>query len=175
MGFLTVLKAFVRRMRDGARVSEAQIDLGGGDIRTGIHVSSPGEDSYPLDSDQAVAVPYVKTGQFLIVGYLDTVTEPTAEPGEKRLFSRDSQGAIAAEVTLANDGTVTLSNSNGSIVLQSGGNVILNGVSIDSSGNISTPGSISADVEVSAATIDLTTHVHSGVTTGVTNSGPPAP
>jgi phage baseplate assembly protein gpV len=50
----------------------------------------------------------------------------------------------------------------------------LNGVTIDTSGNISTSGNItSTGGNVTAGAIDLKNHVHTGVTTGSGSTGPP--
>jgi hypothetical protein len=56
------------------------------------------------------------------------------------------------------------------------GGISLNGVTIDASGNVSVPGSItttSDDLLVDG--ISLKNHVHSGVTAGSSNSGAPVP
>jgi hypothetical protein len=47
------------------------------------------------------------------------------------------------------------------------GGVTINGVTIDSSGNVATSGNVTSKGKV------LATHVHSGVTTGSGNTGAP--
>jgi len=53
------------------------------------------------------------------------------------------------------------------------GGINLNGVTIDSSGNIATPGGINATGDILGEGVNIKTHVHSGVTTGSGDTGPP--
>lgn len=57
------------------------------------------------------------------------------------------------------------------------GGITLNTVTIDSSGNVTSPQTITGQTQVVAGTggsaVHLTTHEHSGVTAGSSNSGPP--
>lgn len=54
------------------------------------------------------------------------------------------------------------------------GGVTINGVAIDSSGNVHTSETVTADTDVVGGGKHLKTHVHGGVQSGGANSGPPA-
>ncbi len=95
-----------RAIDEGAHVLEVKVDAGGGDTATTHHFSSPGDDSPPLPGDSAAIVEGAETDQ--AVGYADTVNEGKAVPGEKRMYARDSSGAVVGEVWLRADGTVQL-------------------------------------------------------------------
>jgi len=64
-------------------------------------------------------------------------------------------------------------NPQGIKIVSSGGDITLNGVTIDTSGNISTPGTIDATGDITGDSVSLHSHVHSGVTTGSGDTGPP--
>lgn len=55
------------------------------------------------------------------------------------------------------------------------GGINLNGVTIDASGNVHTPATITADTDVVAAGVSAKEHTHSGMQPGGGNSGPPNP
>lgn len=70
----------------------------------------------------------------------------------------DNGEAFAA---LTPDGAAEIANGAGSFELQSGGNVVINGVTIDTSGNISTGGSIEGSgVSDTNGGVTLGTHTH---------------
>lgn len=71
-------------------------------------------------------------------------------------------------VVIQANGGITLQTT-GSITLQAGGEISANGVTIDPSGNVYSPGNIRA------TNVDLLDHLHSGVQTGGSQSGPPVP
>jgi hypothetical protein len=58
-------------------------------------------------------------------------------------------------------------------IITAPGGINLNGVTIDSSGNINSPATITASTDVVGDGISLKTHVHSGVETGGSDTGPP--
>lgn len=64
-------------------------------------------------------------------------------------------------------GTVVVSVTNGTATVTANNGINLNGVTIDSSGNVVTPGDVTSKGTV------LHTHVHSGVSTGSGDTGPP--
>lgn len=72
------------------------------------------------------------------------------------------------EVTIATDGTITAKNALGTFKILPSGFILMNGVTIDILGNITTLGLITSGTTV------LSTHVHTLVTAGLVNSGPPA-
>ena len=64
------------------------------------------------------------------------------------------------------DGSIKGSNSAGSFELQAGGNFVINGVTIDPSGNITTNGTINADdVTADNQNVTLSTHGHPALNT----------
>lgn len=65
-----------------------------------------GDDSPPLPDDRIVLVQTDGTGNFVAVGVL-SVTQG-AKPGERILYSRDSDGAVQAAIKLLNDGKVEM-------------------------------------------------------------------
>ena len=65
-----------------------------------------GDDSPPLENDRIILVSIDGNGKFAAVGVL-TVSQG-AKPGEKILYSRNSDGEVQAVLSLLNDGKVTL-------------------------------------------------------------------
>lgn len=174
MGLIGRLLAFSRGTRKGAQVAMSKIDPGGGYNVTSEHFGAPGDDGQPLPGDYVVAVRVPRTGGSVAVGYLDPTNAGQAGPGERRLYSRAADGALMAWIWLKADGSVVIENDGGgSIVMAPGGDIVLNGVTIDTAGNITTSATIEGGTVRTAAGIDLDTHTHSGVTTGGGNSGPP--
>lgn len=176
MGKLGIIQSFVRRVRGGVPVSDVAVDAGGGFIITAEHFSAIGDDAHPLAEDYVALMSNTGAGRESAIGYLDPVNTPTAGPGEKRIYSRDaSSGVTAAEIWLKSDGSIVASNGSGSFALAAGGVVTINGVTIDTSGNITTGGNIGA-ASVAAPLIqadgnELAGHLHlAGTPPG--NTGP---
>lgn len=170
MGLIGTLIDFVRTTVDGNQVSEATLDPGGGDNVTAPHFNPPGLDSRPLPGDEVAAVDSTGSGQVQVTGYNDPKNAGVADAGEARLYSRDGAGVIKAVVFLKKDGTLVLQNDGGGLIeLAPSGEATINGVTIDTSGNISTPGSIAAGLEVSAANaipankVTVSMHVHASI------------
>lgn len=107
-----------------------------------------GDDSPPLENDQIVLVHIEGSGDYVAIATLDSVGS-TVEPGERRLYSRDELGEVAATIYLKRDGTIEL---NG-------------GATIDTDGTLIVP-----DVKVGPLQVSLLTHIH---TTPSGPSGPP--
>ncbi len=187
MGRIAKILSFLRVTRRGAKLSDVKVDPGGGPNVTAEHSAPAGDDSFPLDTDYAVLLQTPRSGSEVVVGYFDPLNTPKAEAGDKRIYARDSNGAVIVEVWLKNDGTGILSNangsftlspdgstkglnSNGSFELQQGGDFLVNGVNIDTSGNITTPGTLNAD-DVTADNQDVTLSTHTTPSFGV----PPTP
>ncbi len=159
MGRIAKLLSFTRVLRNGAKISDVKTDPGGGANITGNHFSSPGDDSPPLPGDYVINVPTGRTGVFAVVGYIDINNEQKAGAGDKRIYARDSDGNEVCQIWLKSDKSVLVSNSSGSIQLQSGGDCVINGVKIDTNGNIETAGNVTAsDGEFSG--IAFSTHSH---------------
>lgn len=186
MGRLARLLSFLPLERNGVKVSDAKVDTGGGVNVTAQHSAPPGDDSQPLPNDTAVLSNDTGTGRETAIGYIDTNNSQKAQAGEKRIYSRDADGAEIAEVWIKNTGEVIIltpnstftatpegaiigQNSAGSFELQDGGNFIVNGVTIDVDGNITTPGTINADdITADNQNVTLSTHEHN-------NGNVPAP
>lgn len=156
MGLIGRVLSFARRVRNNAQVSDTKMDPGGGAIRTAEHFSSPGDDGHPLANDYVFAAETPQSGRVAAVGYIDPRNEPKSGPGEKRIYSRTEDGAMAAEHWLKADGAVVTENENGSVTLgadgsilgqnaagsfelQAGGDFVVNGVVITPAGQITTP------------------------------------
>lgn len=60
------------------------------------------------------------------------------------------------------------------LALTAPGGITLNGVTIDSSGNVTSPATMTATTDVVGGGKHLKTHTHSGVTSGSGTSGPPS-
>lgn len=179
MGFIVKVLSFTRSLRNGANVSDTKADKGGGENITADHFSPIGDDSNPLPGDDAAIVHTEGEGRGAVVAYLDPKVEQKAEAGEKRIYARDENGDQIAEIWLKNTGEITAvnnacsvtilpdgsikgDNGSGSFELQVGGDFVVNGVTIDTSGNISTAGSVSADsVTSTGQNVTLGTHTHS--------------
>lgn len=196
MGRIGKLLSFVRTLRNGSKVSDAKVDLGGGENILSEHFSDAGDDSFPLDTDYVLASQIPRAGGHVVAGYLDPINEPKAMPGDKRIFARDpATGLAIVEVWLKSDGTAVVSNGagsftldpagsikgingNGNFELESGGNCVINGVVIDTDGNITSPAKITAPegdfTSLLAATKELAGHDHP-IVGGSSAPGPTGP
>ena len=168
MGQLALVKLFARFVRGATEGSEVTADPGGGALVAAGHYASPGDDSQPLLGDYVVLVPGPGTGREVAVGYADPANTPLSEPGDKRLYSRDAgTGVAAASIWIKADGSIVVTNGTGTITLETGGDIDLNGVTIDTLGNIVAT-SITAD-SVVADSKELAGHTHlAGTEPGVT-------
>lgn len=152
MGLIAYLRSFTRE----EQISEVKCDPGGGYNISPKHYSAPGDDGHPLEGDAVACVPTQRTGGYAAIGYIDPKNEQKAEPGGKRIYSRNTAGAQMAEVWLKNsgeiiiqnaagsftispDGDISASNGEGSILLAQDGTVNINGVEIDPDGNVDIP------------------------------------
>lgn len=160
MSTIARLLSFVRAIRQGVNVPEVTVDTGGGVNHTADHFAPVGDDSHPLPTDYVLVTEIPQSGSKIAIAYLDSVNAGETLEGEKRIYARDpNTGTPVNQVWLKNNGDVLLSNDNGSILLQADGTVNINGVTIDPSGNIDTPGSISAPSMVVNG-VELATHTH---------------
>lgn len=167
MGRLARLLSFVRITRNGVPTTDVKFDPGGGANVTGPHLAPPGDDSHPLPDDFIYAGETSATGSEAVLGYVDPVNVPVAGAGDKRIYARDADtGVTVAEVWLKSDGSILCDNNNGSFELQANGDFVVNGVTIDTNGNITTAGTVSAGA-VSATTSltvagkEMSGHTHS--------------
>lgn len=105
---------------DGDDGPEVDIDPGGKDDGTADHIGPAGDDSPPLAGDFVVSVRLDDedddaTETLATVGYGDDTTK-VAAAGEKRIYSRDSTGAVKAEIHLKGDGSVEIKAAAGAVV-----------------------------------------------------------
>lgn len=180
MGLIARVLSFVHSVKDGINFSDVTVDPDGGSNLTAPHFSDSGDDASPLPDDSAITTEVPSSGRQAVVGYIDTENAPKTAPGEKRIYGRDpATGQPVNEVWLKNDssvlisnalglielkadGEIELSNAVGSIVLNPDGSVTINGATITALGDV-----------ISAAGKSLSLHVHPGVTSGPSSTGPP--
>ena len=191
MGRIAKILSFVRVIRNGANVSDIKTDPGGGANVTVEHFAPLGDDSHPLNTDYVATMDISRTGGGVAVGFVDPLNAPKASPGDKRIYGRDADtGAVVVEIWLKNDGTAIVSNDNGSVVLSPGGSIkgdngsgsfelaeggdfLVNGVTIDTGGNISATSVAATSVAVAGK--EMSGHTHSqgndssGDTQAITN------
>ncbi len=147
MGAAGTVNKYLAQGDDGA---EIDLDLGGDDPSTADHAGPAGDDSPPLPGDFVAALELDGVTQTMVVaGYADS-TERVAEPGEKRIYARDSAGAVVSEVhlkgageivirrtsatgssiTISPDGSITLKQTAGTVSIDASGAIKLSGVSV---------------------------------------------
>lgn len=163
---------------DGTPVTIVRVDFGGEDPASPELALAPGDDSPPLPGDVAATTEDGGTGTDFVVGCQDTKNAGTAQPGEKRFYGRDGDGNQVNEWWLKGDGSITWKNNAGGLVEMGGadGAVKINGVKIDTSGNMTVPGKVEVDGEVTAMAqgpgVKLSAHTHPDAMGG---TAPPAP
>ena len=164
MGLIALVQKVIRTERHEAKITDIQVDPGGGASFVGENYGAPGDDYTPLLTDYAATMGVAGSGRSVIVGYLDPKNADITEPGERRIYSRNSEGVIQAEFWLKSDGSVIVTNEGGSLTLESNGNVTV-------TGNLSVTGSVTgAGVTDSIGNVTLGTHNHPTAPTG-----PPSP
>ncbi len=171
LGFIGQVKGVARVVREnGTQVTEVEVDPGGGPVVTPAQFEPAGLESYPLPGiDYAVSVPVRATGRSAVVGYADPIKADGVEPGEIAGYARDPitgllvnfwwlrndgsflilAGLSGASIIMDPDGTQTISNPNGSGILNPDGSWNFNGATISPTGEIT-----------NAAGIVLGTHTH---------------
>ena len=106
MGRIAKLLSFVHSIRRNINVNDATIDPGGGANVTCESFANSGDDSHPLEDDYVAVIEDSGTGREAAVGYFDPLNEHKTAEGEKRIYSRESEGRTIAETHLKNDGTI---------------------------------------------------------------------
>lgn len=140
---------FIELIRSTA-LSYSKGDIGGGDVLRAENFSAAGDDSVPLPGDYAMFVETPESGNYACVGYIDLKNTKASAAGEKRIYARSGDGAQIVQLHLKNTGEASLLNDSGYVTLESGGDVLINGVRITSTGQIITPEGVT-----------LNTHKHS--------------
>ena len=123
MGSIARVLSFERVIRSGVEVSIVKINPDGGANITGVHFADTGDDAHPLPSDYVATSSIRGAGQEAVVGYADPLNEGKSEPGEKRIYGRDSSGAFVNEVWLKADGSILIENAGASILVKPSGEV----------------------------------------------------
>lgn len=157
MGLLGILRRFARASVDDAEDhGEATVDVGGGDNRTAQHFADPGVDARPLPGDFVAMLE--RRREVAAVGYLDPAGG-VAGAGEIRIYARDGDGAIVW-VHLKSDGELHIENREGGVIeMAPDGDVTINGVVIDTDGNVVAPGEVTA-MDGPGTSVGLSTHQH---------------
>lgn len=185
MGRIGKILSFLRTTRNDAQIGDVKLEQGGGVIVTAEHFAPAGDDSQPLPNDYALTMPVQQAGRVAALGYVDPASAPKAQAGDKRVYSRDGSGTPVAELWLKNDGSVTVANDNGSVVLsadgsilgqnasgtfelQAGGDFVVNGVTIAADGSVTIPASLSL------AGLEIAGHTHA-INSGSSAPGPTGP
>lgn len=125
-----------RRSVNGDNFDELKIKTGSTALKTAPQFSDAGDDSTPLDTDYAIAVPIPEEGGMVVVGFIDPKNAGITDPGEKRIYSRDGSGVIVCEFYMKGDRSCVLDNGQGRFELESGGDFVINGIRITKAGEI---------------------------------------
>ena len=137
MGLIAKLLSFTRATRNGAKLSDATLDPGGGPNLTSEHFADAGDDSHPLPGDYVATARIPRSGGEIATGYADTLNAPKSGPGEKRIYGRDPATGLAVnEVWLKADSSVIIANALGAIELKADGSVDINGAVISPTGEV---------------------------------------
>lgn len=139
---------------------DVQCDPGGGANVTAPVFGPPGTDAVPLPGDFVALEDSTGTGAEQATGFADVRLTGRAQPGEVRLYARKVDGSLAIELWLKADGT---------LVIGSGGDVTINGVTITAQGEVRAPGEVTAMASSPATSVSLSAHIHGS------NTGPTAP
>ena len=117
-------------LANGNTGPEIKGDTGGEDGTDMDHFAPVGDDSAPLAGDNALAIPLDgETENLVATAYADGTTK-VASPGEKRIYARDSSGAVSAEVFLKNDGSIDIIGKAASVLIASNGDISISGTKV---------------------------------------------
>jgi len=172
MGRVAEFLSWALNTNSDKRPPEVKGDPGGGAVVTAENFSPAGVDSQPVEGDFFATHDGPGTGDEIVSGYHDPKpSNRKAEAGETRTYARDSNGAVVCEVWCKADGTVAINS------IKTGSVLNLNGVEIDQDGNISTPGVIGAQGEITTdanplGSVSLSTHDHNSA---MGPTSPPTP
>lgn len=147
------------------------------DVQTVQLVEQVGEESSPPDGS---LVSVTSSGEaFKVSTGTDDGVTPILDIGGKRIYSTDPATAeVIAEVRLDPDGKITVSNPGATVTIDPSGVVTVDALTVHMTGDLIVDGTITApnvkgttDVEFGGKS--AITHEHSGVQTGVGQTGPP--
>lgn len=97
--------------------------VGGGDINEMEHLQPLGDDSKPLVDDYGWSDRTSESGRYVHFGCFDHDNK-IAQPGEKRIYGRNSNGVVVNNVYLKNDGEIISANDNCSVTQKPDGTII---------------------------------------------------
>lgn len=201
-GIIATSLQFIRRVRGSASWPTLKIEDRKGDNNIVEMFQDAGDDSPPLPGDNVALIDSQRQGGRLSVGVIDHKNPGVAIAGEKRIYARDSAGDIVSELHLKTDGSLVLKNTAGTytLAINAAGEATLTcaDLTIDSplstftgdvviDGGITWKGDAQGDGgpatfidgiensggDITSDGISLETHVHSGVTSGGSNTGAP--
>ncbi len=136
MGLTGIVRKFARFVKGGKNYSRVTVDLGAGQNQDMNHYSDPGDDSQPLPTDLMAASDNMESNGLNAVGYIDEKNAGIAGPGEKRIYSRDSDGNVVASFYLQDDGTIIMANDNGTLTLDASGDLDFTGGTFTINGQV---------------------------------------
>lgn len=136
MGVTAKVKGFARFERNGVNFSRTTIDPGAAANQDSVHYSDAGDDSQPLEDDLVATSSNLETNGQNAVGYVDPKNAGIALPGEKRIYSRDTDGNIKASFYLQADGTIILANEIATITIDPAGNFDFTGGTFTINGQV---------------------------------------
>jgi hypothetical protein len=114
---------------------------------------------------------------FALVGVRSLPKSYPIDPSNVQIKSDDGLASISLNPTTHAIGIRTAAavsiTATAGITLISSGGISMNGVTIDASGDVGIPGTLTAARATTGDGIVLETHTHSGVASGSSNSGPP--
>ena len=186
MGLIGLILSFTRVQRNGAKLSDVKVDLGGGDIITAEYAQPSGSDTFPIVGDYAVLSRVPRSGGMVVVATIESDALQSATAGDHRIYSRSGRTEAASfwlksdgtaitanalgQNELRPDGSQKLSNAAGFVELLASGTVNINGVTISPAGLIITPTGIESP-SVKASGKELAGHLHpAGVPPGNTGA-----
>ena len=109
---------------------EVKGDIGGEDVVTVEHFAPVGDDSAPLADDDVLAIPLDGDTENLVAAAYADKTTKVAAPGEKRIYARDSSGAVSAEIHLKNDGSIDIKGKAASATIAANGDISISGTKV---------------------------------------------
>lgn len=165
MGLIGLISDFIKRQRGGQSFGEVAAKTVGGTTQSAQHFGSPGEDASPLPGDRVIMVEGPTSASRAAVGYVAPGDELKTQPGERRTYARNADGATVSQVWQYADGRVVIQNQGGGVIsMAASGEVQINGVKITTAGDV-----------ISATGISLNRHRHAGVQAGQSTTLPPTP
>ncbi len=102
--------------------NRVNMDLGGFFTNECDRVQPSGDDSMPMPNDDGYAEQWGTSGRWVSLGYFD-YSNKVAQPGEKRIYARDSGGTAVSHVYLMNTGEIEIKNDSASCTLKPDGTI----------------------------------------------------